>query len=221
MQQNITISIAEDHQILREQLASFLDSHDNFQVKFTSKNGKELIDQLSKGIVDVIILDLDMPIMDGRKALNYIRKKYGNRIKIIILSMHEGILFVKKYINAGANAYLNKGCSSQTLVEAIQSVFIEGKYFSKEFPESSISGIRIQGGAHNSALEGEPLTEKEIDICRLVCKGYSCPKIANTLNLSIRTVENHKSHIFKKFNVKSCTEMMEKAILAGYYNIKI
>lgn len=221
MQKPISVALAEDHQIFREQLAIFLNGQANIEVEFTASNGQSLLDQLENRMVDVVILDLEMPIMDGRRALNRIRKIYHDTVRVIILSMHDAAIYMKKYIKAGANAYLNKGCCSDVLVEAIESVHSTGEYFSSAQSKEYFKLNEQDKKYDHSKLNGEPLTSREIQICRLICKGFTCPKIGEKLFLSHRTIENHKKNIFIKFGIGSCTEMMEKAILKGYYEIKM
>ena len=122
---------------------------------------------------------------------------------------------------AGANAYLNKGCDSRTLMEAIQTVHKSGVYFEKSIPKNLIEDIVYNNDYDHSTLEEEPLSEREKEVLFHICKGKPCPEIGEILNVSTRTVENHKSKIFKKLNVSSCTQMMEKAIKKGYYQISL
>jgi DNA-binding NarL/FixJ family response regulator len=220
MQKTITLAIAEDHQIFREQLAIFLNGNPNIEVKFTSANGQLLLEQLEKKLVDVVLLDLDMPIMDGRKALTRIRKKYGETVRIIIFSMHDAAIYAKKYIKAGANAYLDKTCDALKLFEVIETVYLTGSYTNEATCDALFQEIRDCKKYDHSVLEGERLTERELEVCQLICKGFTCPEIAEKLTRSVRTIENHKSRIFQKFCIGSCTQMMEKAIKLGYYEIE-
>jgi DNA-binding NarL/FixJ family response regulator len=221
MSNKIKIAIADDHKIFLEAISSFLNKKENLEVVFTAVNGKELLDGLEKNKVDIVITDLDMPIMSGRQVLNIIRKKYGRLIKVIILSLHSGDLFVQKYMSAGADGYLSKTVDTDTMVEAVLTVQNDELYFSKETSKSVIQTVRNNTNVKSLIIEGESLSKREIEIAQLICRGFTCPQIGKQLNVSHKTIENHKAHIFKKFKVKSCTEMMEQAIRKGYYVINL
>lgn len=124
---NIKIAIAEDHAILRETITEMLESEDGLKVVFDTPNGQELIDKLVEEEIDVIILDINMPIMNGGEALTIIKERYPNT-KVIILSMFHTQDHIESYLEMGANGFLSKGCDFRILVKAIKESHQTGHY---------------------------------------------------------------------------------------------
>lgn len=205
---SINIAIADDHSLFRNSLAQFLERFDEFIVPVIAANGAELLAALTDSI-DVVLLDLEMPVMDGRNALNCIRKRYGNDVKVIVLSMHPAEVFAKKYRALGANAFLNKSCEPDELIDTI--LFVEGNNC---WEQSCTNKEEVDV---HEPLKNELLSVREMEVLQLLCSGNSCPQIAISLSISIRTVEIHKSNIFIKYGVRGLTLMMAHAIRRGDY----
>ena len=193
------------NQIYQEQLANFLNKQAALCVTTIAKNASDFMTSLASSVADVVILSLEIPIVSTIKTVESIRSKYGQGITIIISNAtHHS--FVKNYFErAGANFLLDKSASSKNLVDAVLGCYVPETF--SPFMVSQFSDRDFE------------LTKREAEICGLLCKGRSCPEIAYKLFLSIRTVENHKANIFRKMEVVNCTQMMEKAIIGGYYFI--
>ena len=215
----IRLAIADDHELFRETLSQYLDQSNSLCVVHKAKNGKGLLQKLSSAMVDVVILDLNMPILDGKATLKCIRELYGATVRVIMLSAQNHVLYLKRMMRAGANAYMDKGCELHNLVDAIGEVHRKGIYFYPKHSADLINEIKYGTGDETAALHGESLSERESEILKLLCSGLSCPQIAAKIFLSKRTIENHKHKIFKKLCVGSPTSMMEAAIRCGYYVI--
>ena len=213
----IKIAIAEDHEIFAKLMAESLEEEPHFQVKINVQNGQDLLVQLDSQDVDVIILDLDMPILDGRDALSIIRKKYVNTIKIIILSMHYEDLYIRKYLKSGANAYLGKGCHYETLVECIEEVHSSGIFFHDKVSPKLIEELLNDESTIFRVLKGEPLSKAEVQVLKLLCQGHSSTKIAELLGRSPRTIDNHRYRMMKKLGIHNSMELMEYAIVHKYH----
>jgi len=215
--QMINIAIAEDHEIFANLMAESLEDEPEFKIRINSQNGQELLDRMDHEDVDVIILDLDMPILDGRDALSIIRKKYNPEIKIIILSMHYEELYIRKYLKMGANAYLGKGCQYETLVECIKEVYNTGIFFHDKVSHKLVEELLNDESTVFRVLEGEPLTKTEIEVLKLLCKGNSSISIAKLLDRSPRTIDNHRYRMMKKLGVHNGMELMEYAIVHKHH----
>ncbi len=221
MHHSIRIALAEDHPILLESMRSFLQIIPDFEVVTAVSDGQALLDVLAVKPVDIVLLDLDMPVMDGRKALNIIRKKYKKSIRVIILSMHGGEPFIRKYMIAGANAYLDKGCDLNELVEAIHHVFEHNIYFPENVSDALKEEILRHDGYDHSTIEGDALTSREIEILQLLCNGVGTREVAEHLNLSMRTIENHRRKIYHKLGVNNTLAMLREAVKKGYYEMDL
>lgn len=213
----INIAIAEDHEIFANLMAESLGEEENFDIKIKARNGQELIDQMETQQIDVIILDLDMPILDGRDSLKIIRKRFDEDIKVIILSMHYEELYIRKYLKSGANAYLGKGCQYETLVECIEEVHSSGIYFHDKVSPKLVEELLNDESTIFRVLHGEPLSRTEIQVLKMLCKGYSSAKISELLGRSSRTIDNHRYRMMKKLGIHNSMELMEYAIVHNYH----
>lgn len=217
----IQIAIADDHQLVRDGLKLYLSKVPYINMKFEASNGLELMDQLLITPVDIVILDLNMPVLDGRKTLERIQRLYGEKIKVIMLSFNNSLHFIQKYMKLGASAFLGKSSAVPVLIEAIESVYAGKLYFESHVPPALIEELHDVKKIDYRALPGEMLSPREMEVLLCLCEGMSCPKIAEKLFISPRTVENHKANIFTKFEVNNIPQMMVKAILLGYYDLPV
>ncbi len=218
--ERINIAIVDDHEVFTSALKYVLNDEEEIDVVFTANNGKIFLEKIEKNTVDVILLDLDMPVMDGRQALHILRKKYLELHKVIILSLHYSTEHVRKYMRAGANAYLAKDCTQDTLVEAIKSVHEKGYFFHGEVSPELLSELVDSKPNSSLALTGDPLSKREVQVIQFLCKGMTSPEIAKKLQLSIRTVENHRHRIAKKIKAKNTADIVVYAIKHGYYDLR-
>lgn len=219
MSEVIRLALVEDHPILLESMRLFFDHVPGMEVVFAVSNGKELIKKITHTPVDVVLLDLEMPEMDGKKALKLLRNRSFRYPGVIILSMHSGSAFVKKYMMAGANAYLDKGCEMNELIEAIRAVHTRGQYFSSDVSEEVRANIIEERSLGSENHDGDLLTSRELEITRYVCQGLKTREIAIKLALSTRTVENHRRKISQKLGVSNVYEMIREAIRRGYLDM--
>lgn len=195
--QKIQVAIVDDQFLFREGLISLLKEYDELQIALQAANGKELIDSLATGVqLNVVLLDLQMPVMDGIKTTEILRKKHPD-IKILILTMHDDFSFINHFYKVGANGFLLKDSSSEQIAEAINHAMKNNDFFN---------------GSKNKELKSENnttptlpplLTEREIEIIGLFSRGFSNKKISQLLFISKRTIDTHKKNIMKKINVKN------------------
>lgn len=221
MSKTIRIAITEDHPILLESMRTFLDSIPDFQVVITATNGEELLKKMTSKPVDIVLLDLEMPILDGRKTLQILHRRIKKTPRVIILSMHGGTAFVHKYMVSGACAYLDKGCDLSELMDAIRVVFSTGHYFSPHIPEDLRLEILFDQSNGQSDTEDDILTEREIEVLRLLCEGMPSKDVAKTLNLSSRTIENHRRRIYSKLGAVNTLSMLREAVRKGYFEMDL
>lgn len=220
MGKTIRIAIAEDHEILRESMSDLLNSESIFEVKIKAANGKELFDAMQSTPVDIVLLDLDMPVMSGYEAIVKIKRSYP-KIKVLILSLHDSCLFVAKLLSKGANGYLPKGGTFMELCEAIIHLQ-EHEYFITELVTKVLierSKSNLPYGFRN--LKGEQLSNREVEVLKLICGQLTGVEIAERLSLSARTVESHRNNILSKAGIKNSLGLVEYAIKAGYYEIEL
>lgn len=205
MAKPIRIGIAEDHDILRQTMSRLLQGESNISVVVQAANGQELLEKMiEEPPLDVVILDLNMPIMDGKSTLKSISKMDSNqRPAVIILSMYDSEDHIRKYVGLGANAFLSKGCEYPSLLKAIKDVHLNGYHFNKQVTRQLVSEIIRKSSKAAKLVIDTPLSDREIEIVRLVCHQKTNIEIAKILGISQRTVENHRLRIMKKVGAKT------------------
>jgi DNA-binding NarL/FixJ family response regulator len=208
----ITILLADDHAILRQGLRRILESYPDFQVVAEAANGVQAVELARELEPDVAILDVAMPELNGLEALAQIRKRVP-RTAVLILSMYNDARYVTRALNAGARGYLLKDSVEQDLVEAIQ-LACQGKPF---LSPAVAALVERQKSLVSSEVEDryELLTERERQLYQLLAEGKSNKEIANLLNLSLHTVETHRTRIMEKLDVHSSAELVLSAVRRG------
>jgi two-component system response regulator NreC len=202
----IRLLIVDDHQIILDGLASLFDGIKDIRVVQTATNGREAIDILKILTVDVVLMDIDMPVMNGLDTAKEL-KKLQTPPKIIILSMHSEAGMVKNLIELGVNGYLIKNSGKTEMISAIRKVYAGEKVFA---PDVTLS---LLGKANSKQKETNiELTDREIEILKLVVDGYSNKEIGEKLFISHRTVDTHRTNMMKKVDVKNVAGLISFAI---------
>lgn len=199
----IRIGIVDDNLILRQCLASFLNNIEGIETVLTAKNGKDLLEQLKQIQPEVLLLDLQMPIMDGFQACKQVRSQYPE-IKIIIFSQLSFRESLYRIIEADAHGFLGKNESLEELTSAIFNVVHNEFFLAKEngavFRDFILWNRRKEKGAVPPYSD---LSERELSVLRLACKDMLNAHIGKELGISERTVEGHKSRMLLKTGSKT------------------
>lgn len=193
----LRIAIADDHTLFRCSLALLINDFKNMQVVLEASNGEELLGNLQKTSVDILLLDLQMPVMDGFKACKIMRELYPD-ILIIVLTLMQDSDAIKKVIKIGAHGYFTKNTSPHELENAIWNLKNDGFYF-----EQGLASVikSIQENLDFEMIDKEVnFSERELEIIKLTAQGEKPKDIADLLNISIKTVNAHKQNIQQKYN---------------------
>jgi two-component system response regulator NreC len=204
------ILLTDDHQIIIDGLKSLLKNSDEINVLAEANNGREALRILGILSVDVVLLDIDMPVMNGIDALKEIRKHYRD-VKVIILSMHNEAGMIKSLIELGANGYLLKSCTQDELIGAITNVAAGHSYFSTDVTLALLNPATTS----NPDKKNEWLTERETEILKLIAAGFSNKEIGDRLFISHRTVDTHRTNLMKKLDVSNIAGLISYAIKNG------
>lgn len=208
----IKIIIADDHQLFRDGIKSLLSSEKEIDIIGEVSGGKELLEKLEKTKPDIVITDISMPDINGIEVTKIINQKYSE-IKVLILSMYVNEEFIIEGIKAGAKGYLPKDTNHEELLKAINEIYKGNEYYSKQVSEIGFKSlINKTKQKEKTKNQTETLTEREIEIIKLVAEGYLSKEISDKLNISVRTVDNHKSNIMHKLNLKSSIDIVKYAI---------
>jgi DNA-binding NarL/FixJ family response regulator len=214
MMKKISIIICDDHQILVQGLKSLLKDHEEIEVIATANNGEELLQILKTKTPEIILLDIEMPLMDGLETLKHI-KKINPFIKVLFLTIHSDKSTIQKIMNHGAQGYILKSAGKNELLEAIRKAKNGQIYMSDKATQILIEKEKLEALSENSENKIEKLTQREIEILKLITEGYSNTEIGSMLYISPRTVDTHRTNIMKKLNVKNIAGLIKYAIQNG------
>ncbi|WP_299273554.1 response regulator transcription factor [uncultured Psychroserpens sp.] len=205
----IKIVIADDHEIVLDGLTSLISPNDGIEIVGKANNGKDVIPIIRENDIDVAVLDINMPKMDGVELTNYIRSEFPN-VKILILTMYKEVKFIKRVLEVGAHGYILKNKGKEELVTAIQTVYEDGEYIGDDIKDALISSLR------STNVYGQiRLTQREKEVLKLIAKGLSTPKIAAQLSRAESTINSHRKHLIEKTGVKNSKELIIFAIENG------
>lgn len=210
---DIKLILVDDHQIVRDGIKSLLDGDIGIRVIAEAQSGYELFDLLKEQAPHIILLDISLPGMSGIEVAKIINREYQN-IKIIMLSMYTGEDFIFNSLKAGVQGYLPKNITREELLLAVNKVAQGEQYFSKSINDTILKSY-IKNAKHNvknNSGRYEKLTSREKEILRYVAEGFNNQDIVDKLNISIRTVETHKSNLMKKLNLNNLVELVKFAI---------
>lgn len=206
--EKITILIADDHTLVRETWSYILNTDERFMVVAECGSGEEAIDLAKQLRPQIVIMDINLPGMNGIEATQQIRK-FSPASKILGVSLHTQPTYARKMIQKGAMGYVTKNSSREEMFKAIMEVESGKKYICEEIKnilsEQVISGDEQQNGLNS-------LSQREIEVIAFIRRGHSSKEIADALNISVKTVEVHRYNILKKLNLKNA------AALVNYIN---
>ena len=204
--EKITLALVDDHRIVIDGLISMLKGHDTFQFAFATTDPREVIDKLREQPVDVLLTDVMMPGINGTMLAKNVRESFPD-IKILALSMSgEGDVINEMINDADISGYVLKNIVKQELIRAIEKIASGNVYFSEDVIEEL-----KRTSMRRKQNEDAHLTDREIEIIRLIEKEYNNRQIAETLFISERTVETHRKNIFRKTNTNSVIGLVKYA----------
>jgi len=208
----IKIMLADDHQLIVDGLKSLLKNTHDIIVVCEANNGRDALRLLEIVQVDVVLMDIDMPVMNGIDALKMI-KKGSSGAKVIILSMHQEAGMIKNLMAIGADGYVLKNSTQEELIIAIRKVAQGQPFFS---PEVTLSLLNLpQNTPFASKHQMELLTTRETEIIRLIAEGFSNKEIGAKLFISHRTVDTHRTNLMKKLNTNNIAGLISYALKNG------
>ncbi|MBU1367937.1 MAG: response regulator transcription factor [Bacteroidetes bacterium] len=217
MMKKIEVLIADDHQMVAEGIKTLVEFDGEMEVKYIAPHGRELLRLLNFTEPDIVLMDIDMPVMNGLEAMQQIHKNFPET-KVIILSMHEEKGLVKKMTDAGAKGFLFKNSEKEELIWAIKTVLNGRTYFTSKLTlnliNQSTSGNISDGPDKIIAT----LTEREIEILKWIADGLSNKEIGEKLFISHRTVDTHRTNLMKKLEVNNIAGLIRYALKNGFVN---
>lgn len=215
----IKVAIADDHILFRTGVKTALSMKKDIKMVAEADNGMQLLTLLKHVQPDVILLDIQMPIMDGITTLPEIKKLYPE-VKVVMLTMHNDHSMISKLMELGANAYLTKNSDSEVIYEAVKTVHQQEYYFNTLTNKALIDGLRVKRQTENAMPTDAKLTDKEVTILKLMCEEKSTKEIADMVDLSPRTVEAIRDKLKTKTGAKSMAGLVMFAVKSGIIESK-
>jgi DNA-binding NarL/FixJ family response regulator len=207
----IKVAIADDHTLFRAGVKTALSVKKDIQLVAEADNGMHLLNMLRHIEPDVILLDIQMPIMDGIQTLPEIRKLYP-QAKVIILSMHNDHSMISKLMEIGANSYLTKNSDSETIYQAIKTCYEQEFFFNELTNKALLTGLRTKRNDFGPGQTEVNLSEKELTVLKLMCEEKTTKEIADIVDISPRTVEAIRDKLKSKIGAKSMAGLVMYAI---------
>lgn len=208
------IYLVDDHALFREGLRFLLQNMDGVSVIYEAENGAELLQGLEQYDVDLILLDIEMPVMNGIETAEQVLKIKPD-LKIIALSMYADDNYYASMIEAGADGFLLKNSSFSEVKRAIEEVMNGKNYFSLEILQAILNRLNRP----KEQKEAQELTERENEVLFHICQGLSNTQIAEELGISKRTVDKHRENLLQKTQSKNTANLVIYAIKQGYFSI--
>lgn len=206
------ILIADDHKMMVEGLTSIISDANDFEVVGKAYNGEEVLQFLRlNDDVDLVVMDIDMPELNGLITTKKIKETYGEKIKVLILSMHDMEGYIKDALEAGTDGYILKNTGPDELLEALSELANGETYFAQKIIQKVARKMSSVGDT-----KGIELSDKEKKILPLLCDGLTTKKIGMQLTYSEHTIVTHKRTLFTKFEVHTVQELVKQAFLKGY-----
>jgi DNA-binding NarL/FixJ family response regulator len=204
----IKVFLVDDHKLFRNGLSLLMESEKNIIITGEAENGKDFLESIEQEQPDVVLMDIEMPVMDGFQATEVACQKYPD-IKVISLTMFGEEHYYLKMIEAGAKGFILKNSDIEEVIKAIKTVYSGGTYFSQEILYNMVKNIQ---DVRKETGPSVGLSSRENEILELICKGFSNIEIASELNISKRTVEKHRSNILDKTQTHNTASLVMYAI---------
>jgi DNA-binding NarL/FixJ family response regulator len=204
----IHLLIADDHQLIIDGLIKILEADKTIGKIYSANNGKDAVEKALTQDIDCVIMDINMPVLNGLEATKLIKKE-KSEIKVIVVSMLCDPVIVSKMIKAGADAFINKDTGKSELLKAIDKIMNNEKYISPEISNNLF--MHLTDRNVNTPENEKHLTPREIEIIRYIAEGFTNQEIADQLFLSTVTVDTHRKNILHKLNLKNTATLIKYA----------
>lgn len=211
------IIIADDHQLVLQGISAMVNELPDFEIIATANDGKDALNKVKLLQPDLILLDIEMPRMNGLEAGRLIKKEFPS-IRVLFLSMYLEKSLIKKVVEIGADGYIIKSADKEEFCLGLKKIMEGKKYFCSDISEAMANGGNASVLSKGNLINSEQiahLTERERDVLRLVAEGMSNKEIGKELFISHRTVDSHRTNLMKKLDIHSMAELIRFAYQNG------
>jgi len=205
--------LVDDHSIVRNGIRSLLEQVPDFEIVEEAADGEEALEKLKAIQPDILIMDISLPGMSGIQTTQIVSRLYKN-IRTLMLSMHNNEDYILRSVEAGAAGYLLKDSSSDEMIKALRTVAAGEKYFSSPVATIILNGYmsQLKKADKNNRMRRSKLSKKEKEILHFLVDGMSSREIAEKLQLSVRTVDNHRANMMRRLQMKNAAELVKMAV---------
>jgi DNA-binding NarL/FixJ family response regulator len=204
--------IADDHEVVRQGIRALLETHEGWVVAGEAVTGRQAVEKARQLRPDLVIMDITMPEMNGLEATRQIRKELPEA-EVLVLSVHDSEQLVREVLEAGARGYVLKSDAGRDLLAAVETLCHHKPFFTAKVSEMVLEGF-LKGGPTSESGKSPlgALTAREREIVQLLAEGQSNKEVADTLGISVKTVETHRSHVMAKLNLHSMSDLVRYAV---------
>jgi len=212
----IRVFLVDDHPIVRDGIRSLLEREPALQVVGTAGNGQELLDQLLTVPADLVLMDVNMPVLDGYATALRLREEYPD-VRVLALSMQAEELYIGRLLEAGARGYLLKSAGKEEILHAIRQVMDDKLFLCSEIGLAMLHKVLHWngGGAAETPKKNDLLSKREMEVLQLIAEGLTNAEIADRLFTSKRTVETHRQNLLEKTQAKNTAALVKMALSDG------
>ncbi len=207
----IKLLIADDHQVLIQGLVELLNGYKHINVTHTAYNGQQVLSILKENKIDVILLDINMPILNGLDTCKIVTEKYPKTKVLALTTLNKGS-FIQQMLKNGASGYLLKNTCQEELINAIETVY-KGETFINEQTNKILLNSLMNKNSNSSFIP--TLTRREKEILDLIAQEMTTKEVSESLHISLNTVETHRRNLIQKFNVKNSVGLIREAMHKG------
>ncbi|MEO0625959.1 MAG: response regulator transcription factor [Bacteroidota bacterium] len=210
----IKLAIADDHRLFIEGMRLIIDSFSDMEIVLIAENGQQLLDAIPAKQPDIVLLDIKMPVLDGIETTRILRQNHPD-IRVLLLSLHNDKRLIKYLMDLGANGYLLKNETPETVRQAITSVMQSGYYFNDYVSRALLDNRKAKNADSSKiSLNGKlaQFTNRELEVLSLICRQHTTNEIAGLLYITTRTVEGHRKSLLEKSGARNLAGLVIYAL---------
>lgn len=207
---SIRVFIVDDHPLVRQGLTQIIGGQEDFEVCGEAEDSSTAMRGIDNTAPDVVIVDISLQGNNGLELIKNL-KAIHEKLPILVFSMHDESIYAQRALRAGAKAYVMKKESSEKIIEAIRKILKGEIYVSPRVADQVLHQI-VNGPSNTSASPVDRLTDRELEVVQLIGRGLSTREIAESLHLSVKTIESHRAHVKEKLNLRNATELVQFSV---------
>jgi DNA-binding NarL/FixJ family response regulator len=211
---NLRIVVADDHPLMRRGICSLLESEPGWKVVAEASNGREAVEAMTRSKPDVLVIDLAMPELNGLTATREILRALP-KTQVVLLTMHNTEQVIREVLESGARGFVLKSDAGQNLVAAVKAVAAGKPFFTPNVADVVLKGYLRCNSKSGSRANLPVLTTRELQVMQLLAEGKANKAVANAMQISVKTVEAHRSNINRKLSIKTTSDLVRYAVRNG------